>query len=119
MHASDGGKPFVGFYDMEKAFDTVDTPIVLERIYSVGVNGKLWGLLKSWYSSATAKVCVDSCFLEKFSISRGVKQGSVLSPTLFLVFMDKFTLSFYFSEKPPNKGQCPLYEGVPYKEVPL
>ena len=91
VHARDGGKPFVGFYDMEKAFDSVETPILLERIYSVGVNGKLWRLLKSWYSTATARVRVDSCFSEKFSISRGVKQGSVLSPTLFLVVMDKLT----------------------------
>ena len=40
---------------------------------------------------ATARVRVDSCFSEKFSISRGVKQGSVLSPTLLLVFIDKLT----------------------------
>ena len=96
MHARDGGKPLVGFYDMEKAFDSVETPILLELIYSVGVNGKLWRLLKNWYSTATARVCVNSCFSEKFSISHGDKQGSVLSPTLFLVFMDKLTLSFYF-----------------------
>ena len=76
MHARNGGKPFVGFYDMEKAFDSVETPILLERIYSaVGVNGKLWRLLKSWYSTSTARVRVDSCFSGKFSISRGVKQG--------------------------------------------
>ena len=91
VHARDGWKPFVGFYDMEKAFDSVETPILLEWIYSVGVNGKLWRLLKSWYSMATARVCVDSCFSEKFAISRGVKQGLVLSPTLFLVFMDRLT----------------------------
>ena len=77
---------------MEKAFDSVETPILLERIYSVGVNGKLRRLLKSMYSTATARVRVDSCFSEKVSISRGVKQGSTLhTPTLFLVFMDNLT----------------------------
>ena len=48
---------------------------------------------KAVYSTATARVHIDSCFSETFSISREVKQGSVLSPTLFLVFMDKLTHS--------------------------
>ena len=107
VHARDGGRPLVGLYDMEKPFDSVESPIVLEEIYSVGVNGKFWRLLKSWYSTATARVRVDSCFSEKFSISCGVKQGSVLSPTLFLVFMDKLAHSLRDSSEGLSvKGLC-------------
>ena len=73
VHGRDGGKPFVGFYDMEKAFDSVETPILPEQIYSVGVNGGLWRLLKSWYSMATARVHVDS---NQCHTDRKRKQGT-------------------------------------------
>ena len=64
---------------------------MLQRLYEVGVNGKCWRLMKSWYEGATCQVKVDDGMLsEPYSIQRGVKQGSVLSPPLFLLVMDPF-----------------------------
>ena len=54
----------------------------------VGINGKLWRLVKSWYSTSPGCVRINHHISDKFTISRGVKQGSVLSPTLFLIVMD-------------------------------
>jgi hypothetical protein len=34
-----------------KSFDSVEIPILLKRLYSIGINGKLWRLLKHWYST--------------------------------------------------------------------
>ena len=88
MHVRDSGKPFLCLYDIEKAFDSVELPILLKQLYSVGIKGKLWRLLKHWYSTSSAKVKVNRHISSCFNISRGVKQGSVLSPTLFLTVMD-------------------------------
>ena len=55
-HIRDGGKPFLCFYDIEKAFDSVEIPILLKQLYSIGINGKLWRLLKHWYSTSSARV---------------------------------------------------------------
>ena len=88
MHVCDGGKPFLCLYDIEKAFDSVELPILLKQLYSVGIKGKLWRLLKHWYSTSSARVKVNGHTSSCFNISRGVKQGSVLSPTLFLAVMD-------------------------------
>ena len=49
----DGGKPFLCFYDIEKAFDSVEIPILLKQLYFIGINGKLWRLLKHWYSTSS------------------------------------------------------------------
>ena len=50
-----------------------------EVVASYGTQARRRGRRKSaWYT-----------LLDAFPISRGVKQGSVLSPTLFLVVMDK------------------------------
>ena len=87
-HVRDWGKPFLCFYDIEKAFDSVELPILLRQLHTIGINGKLWRLLKHWYSTSSARVRVNGHISNSFNISRGVKQGSVLSPTLFLTVMD-------------------------------
>ena len=87
-HARENGKPLLCFYDVEKAFDSIELPILLKEMYAVGINGKLWRLVKSWYSTSSGRVRINNHISDKFTISRGVKQGSVLSPTLFLIVID-------------------------------
>ena len=53
-HVSDGGKPFLCFYDIEKAFDSVELPILLKELHTIGINGKFWRLLKHWDSTTSA-----------------------------------------------------------------
>ena len=50
------------------------------------VNGKMWRLLRSWYEGGSA--CVKSRLSMNYPVERGVKQGSVSSPALFLLVMD-------------------------------
>ena len=83
-----GNNPFLCLYDIEKAFDIVEFPILLSHLYSLGINGKTWRLIKSWYSSPTSRVKHQNVFSAPFPINRGVKQGSVLSPSLFLIVMN-------------------------------
>ena len=45
-------------------------------------------LLRSWYEGAFCKVKCDGELSESFMVERGVKQGSVLSPSLFLPVND-------------------------------
>ena len=76
-------------YDLQnKAFDLVEYPVLLEKLYNIGVNGKMWRLLKSRYKGGSCQVKVDGRVSDRFMVERGVKQGLVLSPTLFLLVMD-------------------------------
>ena len=75
-------------YDLQKAFDSVEYPVLLERLFEVGINGKTWRLLRSWYDGAKCQVRVEGALSKAFVVQRGVKQGSVLSPTLFLLVMN-------------------------------
>ena len=83
-----GDNPFLCFYDIEKAFDSVEFPILLQHLHSAGINGKSWRLIKSWYHSPVSRVKHKNNLSTPFCISRGVKQGSVLSPSLFLIIMN-------------------------------
>ena len=88
-HLRDGGQPYLCLFDMEKAFDSVELPILLQHLHdNYGYQWKVWRLIKNWYTNSTSYVCVHNQLSEPFTVERGVKQGSVLSPTLFLTVMD-------------------------------
>lgn len=81
-------------YDLEKAFDSIEYPILLDRLYMAGINGKCWRLLRNWYDGAHCSVKTQNGELSQpFVIERGVKQGSVLSPILFLIVMNPLLTS--------------------------
>ena len=44
-HVRDGGKPFLCFYDIEKAFDSVELPILLRQLHTISLDGKFWRLV--------------------------------------------------------------------------
>ncbi len=77
-----GSRVYMCLYDLQKAFDSVEYPVLLEKLYDVGVNGKMRRLLKNWYEGGSCSVRVDGRLSESFSVEYGVKQGSVLSPEL-------------------------------------
>ena len=88
-YVGSGSKVLMCLYDLEKAYDSVEYPVLLERLFEVGINGKLWRVMKNWYSGGSSFVKVDGkCSSLSYGVGRGVKQGSILSPVLFLLVMD-------------------------------
>ena len=75
-------------YDLEKAFDSVEFPILLKRLFDVGVNSKTWRILQNWYIDGQSSVRLGQHVSSPFALGRGVRQGSILSPALFLLVMD-------------------------------
>ena len=84
----DGNTVYQTFYDLEKAFDSVEYCILLKHLYSKGICGKCWRVIQSFYARPKGHVKVNGCLSPGFVIERGVRQGSVLSPTLFLILID-------------------------------
>ena len=67
--------------------------MIFNRLFEVGVNGKTWRLLKSWYEGAVGHVRLDGTLSGEFEDKRGMKQGSFLSPTLFLPLLQQLEAS--------------------------
>ena len=108
--AREGDTAYVCFFDLQKAFDTVQYPVLLKRAFDCGINGKAWRLLKSWYTSPGCMVKVDGKVSQPFCLERGVLQGSVLSPTLFLLIIDPLLRDLACRSLGPNiRG---LYAGA-------
>ena len=86
--AQQGEKMYMCFFDLHKAFDSVQYPVLLKRLYEAGIDGKTWRLIRDWYNRPRSRVRVGGRLSAEFTLERGVLQGSVLSPVLFLLVMD-------------------------------
>lgn len=84
-----GTKLYVAFVDFKKAFDSVNHQKLLEAIRSEGIKGKFLSLLKSMYDSLLSCVRVNGEYSEFFECPQGVRQGCVLSPNLFSLFINQ------------------------------
>ena len=70
----------------EKAFDTVNHPILLKKMEHYGVIGIALNWFTSYLSNRKQYVSVNGHTSEYLNISYGVSQGSVLGPQLFLIY---------------------------------
>ena len=83
------GKFYVAYVDFSKAFDTVQHPILWNILLRAGVKGRMIRILKSMYSTIKACVRCGSSCTEYFDCLQGLKQGCLLSPTLFSLFTNE------------------------------
>ncbi|MEL6606597.1 MAG: reverse transcriptase domain-containing protein, partial [Cyanobacteria bacterium J06614_10] len=82
------GESFVVALNISKAFDRVWHKALLAKLPAYGFNSSLINLISSFLSDRSISVVVDGTTSSTYSISSGVPQGSVLSPLLFLLFIN-------------------------------
>ena len=79
---------FVVTLDISKAFDRVWHKAPLAKFPAYGFTPSFCKLISSSLSNCFISVVVDGITSASFPVSSGVPQGSVLSPTLFLHFIN-------------------------------
>ena len=84
-----GGSSVYGcLIDASKAFDTVDLTLLLEKLIERGLPIGVTRFILSWYQSQQVQVRWRAAVSEPFPVTRGVRQGGVLSPILFSLYID-------------------------------
>ena len=82
-----GQKIFCSFIDFSKAFDTIPRDILFTKLKGHGITGNFFNVIKNIYSNDKACIKMQSRITKPFEINTGVRQGCVLSPLLFNIFM--------------------------------
>ena len=92
VDALDNGNCAVGiFLDFQKAFDTVDHGILLDKLYCYGIRGIAHDWFVSYLSNRQQSVIYNGYESELQVMRCGVPQGSILGPMLFLLYINDLT----------------------------
>lgn len=73
------------FFDLAKAFGTVDHSILIAKLQSYGIRGMAIRWLLDYLSDGTQYVSFKDALSSINAITWGVLQGSILDPPLFLI----------------------------------
>lgn len=81
-------KVYACFIDYEKAFDRVNHQRMIECLKNIGTNEKDLRLIVTLYWTQRAAIRLERGTSENFEIKRGVRQGCILSPSLFNLYTE-------------------------------
>jgi hypothetical protein len=71
--------------DMNKAYNRIKRKPLWTKLHKLGIKGLLLKAVMSTYDSATERITIGSCPSGNFTLENGLRQGSILSPILYLV----------------------------------
>ena len=99
-YSSAGQKLYTCFIDFSKAFDTVWRDALFYKLLKLGIGGPFAEILKNIYSKSSVQIKLREGLTAPFHDNIGVKQGCVLSPTLFKIFISDISKIFNESCSP-------------------
>src|SRR5215469_4761910 len=77
------------FIDIEKAYDSIPKEVVWKMPERKGIENGMIDMIKAMYSRSESCVKTASWKSDWFMVENGLKQGSVVSPLLFIGCMDE------------------------------
>ena len=77
----------VAFCDIAKAYDSVDRELLYRKLDSLGFGGRIKSIVQSMYFNDCVRVRIKGGLSAPLWFTKGVKQGCVLSPLLFALYI--------------------------------
>ena len=100
-----------GALDAQKAFDVVRHDILKNKLYNSGVKGTCWNLIDDLYNDIKENVRWNNDYSHVFPVRQGVRQGAVLSTTLYKMYINGLLQILERAEVGMHIGN--IYVGVP------
>jgi hypothetical protein len=85
---ADNPKYMMVSVDLSKAFDRVPRYLLFNKLAATGVDGRLHRAIRATYEEQQVHISIGNSKSKNFQLSAGVKQGSVLSPSLFVIYVN-------------------------------
>jgi len=76
------------FLDFQKAFDSVPHERLLSKLTAYGITGKIANWIRNFLTNRRQRVIVENGKSEWADVISSIPQGSVLGPTLFVIFIN-------------------------------
>ena len=79
---------FAAFIDFKKAYDSVNRFLLFKKLEGLGISSKMIRALRSLYNNVQSCIKLNGFLSGWFSVNNGLKQGCVISPLLFNIFIN-------------------------------
>ena len=79
---------YVCYLDLSKAFELVDHSILFDNLLKRNLPDIIVCIFRNWYFSQTFVIQWSNVLSRSFNVSNGVRQGGIISPIFFNVFID-------------------------------
>ena len=79
---------YMTFLDFEKAFDSMKRKILCSTLQDYGTPRNIIQIIKILHDNFRCKISHEGKLSEFIEVRNGVRQGCILSPTLFLLILD-------------------------------
>ena len=92
-HIENNKDVYHNFIDFKKAFDRVWHKGLWQSMYNFGISQDIIEIIESLYSSSTSAVLINNVTGSFFNTTVGVRQGCLLSPVLFNIFLEQIMIN--------------------------
>ena len=79
-------------FNRSEAVDRVWHAGLLHKCKSYEISGQIFGFISSFHSNRQAQVVLEGTFAKEYPVNAGVLQGSILGPTLFLLYINNLLM---------------------------
>ena len=76
------------FIDFKAAFDTIWRKALWKMLLAIGVDPRIVHLIENMYNNTECAVIINGQLTDWFEVKVGVRQGCLLSPILFNIFLE-------------------------------
>ena len=105
--------------DLQKAFDTIDHEIIINKLEFLGFSKNVILWFKSYLSIRKFKVNLNKTFSEPGKLSCGVPQGSILGPPLFLLYVNDMPQAVKCELLLYGDDTCLIFQHNDIKEIEI